>query len=122
MRIKVYDSVDPLSILQLNLLALDFALSPEHVALFRQSGPRRSPCLAIHNEHHNELFRLDIHCRCACDVCTSFPTRISSDTTQRANPIQVEFESNQKGFRVSRYLHQKFRFNPALDQLHRTRF
>ncbi|MGW8225151.1 MAG: GNAT family N-acetyltransferase [Anaerolineales bacterium] len=48
MRIEVYDNLNPLSVLQLNLLALDFALTPEHVALLRQSDPRPFPCLAIY--------------------------------------------------------------------------
>ena len=48
MRIEVYDNVNPISILQLNLLALDFALTPEHVAYIRQSDPRPFPCLAVY--------------------------------------------------------------------------
>ena len=48
MRIEVYDNLNPLSVLQLNLLALGFALTPEHVALLRQSDPRLFPCLAIY--------------------------------------------------------------------------
>lgn len=48
MRIVEYDEVDPVRVLQLNLLALDFALTPEHAAHIRRSDPRPFPCLAIY--------------------------------------------------------------------------
>jgi len=43
MQIVEYDDVDPVSVLQLNTLALDFALTPEHVAHLRHSDPRLFP-------------------------------------------------------------------------------
>jgi GNAT superfamily N-acetyltransferase len=48
MKILVYDDVDPLGVLQLNLLALDFALTPEHVAHIRRTDPRPFPFFAIY--------------------------------------------------------------------------
>ncbi len=121
MQIEVNDKVGLLSILNPNLLAMGSALTPEHGTLFRQSDPRSFPCLTFPNERPGELIRLDISCRCACGVCTSFPTRTRSDTTQRANTIQTEVESNLKGFRISRHQHLKFRFFPATDQPLQTR-
>ena len=48
MKILEYDQVDPLSVLQLNLLALEFPLTPEHVAHIRRSDPRPFPFFAIY--------------------------------------------------------------------------
>ncbi|HZD57587.1 MAG TPA: GNAT family N-acetyltransferase [Anaerolineales bacterium] len=48
MRIVEYDDVDPLQVLYVAKLALDFALTPEKVAHLRQSDPRLFPCLAVY--------------------------------------------------------------------------
>ena len=48
MMILEYDDVDPLQVLYVNMLALDFALTPEKVRHIRQSDPRPFPCLAIY--------------------------------------------------------------------------
>jgi GNAT superfamily N-acetyltransferase len=48
MKILEYDDVDPLQVLYVAKLALDFALTPEKVAHLRQSDPRPFPCLAIY--------------------------------------------------------------------------
>ncbi|MFX0085563.1 MAG: GNAT family N-acetyltransferase [Candidatus Hodarchaeota archaeon] len=48
MRILEYDEVDPLEVLQLNLLALGFALTPERVKLIRQYDPRPFPFFALY--------------------------------------------------------------------------
>ena len=48
MRIVEYDDLDPLSALNLSLLALDFPLTPEHAAHIRRTDPRPFPCLAIY--------------------------------------------------------------------------
>jgi GNAT superfamily N-acetyltransferase len=48
MKILEYNDVDPLQVLYVNMLALDFALTPEKVAQIRQSDPRPFPCLAIY--------------------------------------------------------------------------
>lgn len=48
MKIVEYDQVDPLQVMYLNKLALDFTLTPEKVAHMRQSDPRPLPCLAIY--------------------------------------------------------------------------
>jgi len=48
MQIVEYDDVDPVSVLQLNTLALDFALTPEHVAHLRHSDPRLFPFFALY--------------------------------------------------------------------------
>lgn len=48
MRIVEYDDVDPLQVLQLNQLCLDFALTPELVSLIRRMDPRPFPCFALY--------------------------------------------------------------------------
>lgn len=48
MRIAEYDDVDPLQVLHLNLLCLDFALTPELVSLIRRMDPRPFPCFALY--------------------------------------------------------------------------
>lgn len=48
MKILHYDEVDPLGVLQLNLLALDFALTPEHASHIRRTDPRPFPFFAIY--------------------------------------------------------------------------
>jgi len=48
MEILEYDDVDPLGVLQLNLLALEFELTPEHAAHLRRSDPRPFPFLAVY--------------------------------------------------------------------------
>jgi hypothetical protein len=47
-RVAEYDAVDPLQALHLNLLALDFALAPELVAVIRRMDPRPFPCCAVY--------------------------------------------------------------------------
>src|SRR5512139_190483 len=48
MKIVEYNDLDPLSALNLSLLALDFPLTPEHAAHIRRTDPRPFPCLAIY--------------------------------------------------------------------------
>jgi len=48
MRIAEYDDVDPLQVLHINLLCLDFALTPELVRLIRCMDPRPFPFLALY--------------------------------------------------------------------------
>jgi GNAT superfamily N-acetyltransferase len=48
MRIAEYDEVDPLQVLHLNLLCLDFALTPEIVGLIRRMDPRPFPFFALY--------------------------------------------------------------------------
>ena len=48
MKILEYDQVDPLQVLQLNLLALEFALTPEHVTHIRRTDPRPFPFFSIY--------------------------------------------------------------------------
>lgn len=48
MKIVEYDDIDPMSALNLSLLALDFAFTPEYAAHIRQTDPRPFPCLAIY--------------------------------------------------------------------------
>ncbi len=48
MQIFEYDDVDPMGVLQLNLLCLGYALTPERVALIRQLDARPFPYLAIY--------------------------------------------------------------------------
>ena len=47
MKIVEYNDVDPLQVLHLNLLALDFPLTPERVAHIRQMDPRPFPCCTV---------------------------------------------------------------------------
>ncbi|MFX0052569.1 MAG: GNAT family N-acetyltransferase [Candidatus Hodarchaeota archaeon] len=49
MKIVEYNEVDPLDVLQLNLLGLDFALTPERVKLIRQHDPRAFPFFALYS-------------------------------------------------------------------------
>jgi GNAT superfamily N-acetyltransferase len=55
MKILEYDQVDPLSVLQLNLLALDFPLTPEHASHIRRSDPRPFPFFAIYAVEDNNV-------------------------------------------------------------------
>jgi GNAT superfamily N-acetyltransferase len=48
MEILEYNQVDPLQVLSITQLALDFALTPELAAHIRQTDPRPFPCLAIY--------------------------------------------------------------------------
>ena len=48
MKILEYDEVDPLKVMYVNKLALDFVLSPERAFGIRQTDPRPFPCLAIY--------------------------------------------------------------------------
>jgi len=48
MNILEYDEVDTFQVLQLNLLALEFALTPEHVTHIRRTDPRPFPFFAIY--------------------------------------------------------------------------
>jgi GNAT superfamily N-acetyltransferase len=47
MEILPYDEVDPLQVLHLSRLALDFAFTPEHAARIRRTDPRPFPCLTV---------------------------------------------------------------------------
>lgn len=47
-RIATYDEVDRLQVLHLNLLCLDFALTPELVAVIRRMDPRPFPFFAVY--------------------------------------------------------------------------
>ncbi|MFX0015402.1 MAG: GNAT family N-acetyltransferase [Promethearchaeota archaeon] len=48
MQIIEYDEADPVEILQLNLLGLDFALTPQRVELIRRLDPRPFPFFALY--------------------------------------------------------------------------
>src|SRR5512138_3337885 len=47
MNIVEYNDVDPLSVLHLTMLALDFPFTPEHAAHIRQTDPRPFPCFTV---------------------------------------------------------------------------
>lgn len=47
MKILDYDEVNPLQVLDLTMLALSFALTPEHAAHIRQTDPRPFPCFTV---------------------------------------------------------------------------
>ena len=48
MKIVEYDEVDPLKVIFINQLALDFPLTPERTSQIRQSDPRPFPFMAIY--------------------------------------------------------------------------
>ena len=47
MKILDYDHVDPLQVLNLTMLALDFPFTPEHAAHIRRTDPRPFRCLTV---------------------------------------------------------------------------
>jgi GNAT superfamily N-acetyltransferase len=47
LRILEYNAVDPLQVLNLMMLALDFPFTPEYVAHIRQTDPRPFPCFTV---------------------------------------------------------------------------
>ena len=47
MKILDYDEVDPLQILNLTMLALNFPFTPEHAAHIRRTDPRPFPCFTV---------------------------------------------------------------------------
>jgi GNAT superfamily N-acetyltransferase len=53
MKIVEYDQVDPLQVLHLTLLALDFPFTPEHVAHIRRTDPRPFPCFTVNAVENN---------------------------------------------------------------------
>jgi GNAT superfamily N-acetyltransferase len=55
MKILEHDDVDPLGILQLNMLALGFALTPEHAAHIRRTDPRPFPFFAIYAVEEDQV-------------------------------------------------------------------
>ena len=55
MHIAEYDDVDPLQVLQLNLLCLDFALTPELVRLIRRMDPRPFPFFTLYAVEGNAV-------------------------------------------------------------------
>jgi len=54
LKILEYNEVDPLSVLNLTMLALDFSLTPEHAAHIRRTDPRPFPCFTV-NAVENDL-------------------------------------------------------------------
>jgi GNAT superfamily N-acetyltransferase len=55
MKIVEYDDVDPISVLYVSQLALDFTLTPELAARIRQSDPRPFPFLALYAVEDDEV-------------------------------------------------------------------
>ncbi len=55
MKILEYNDVNPVSVLNLSLLALDFALTPELAANIRRNDPRPFPCFSIHAVEGDEV-------------------------------------------------------------------
>jgi GNAT superfamily N-acetyltransferase len=47
MKILEYNDVDPISVLHLTMLALDFPFTPEHAAHIRHTDPRPFPCFTV---------------------------------------------------------------------------
>lgn len=55
MKILEYNDVDPLQVLNLTLLALDFPLTPELAAHIRRSDPRPFPCFTVNAVEGGEV-------------------------------------------------------------------
>jgi GNAT superfamily N-acetyltransferase len=55
MNILEYDEVDPLDVLHLNLMALDFPLTPELATHIRRVDPRPFPCFALYAVRGNDV-------------------------------------------------------------------
>jgi GNAT superfamily N-acetyltransferase len=55
MKILEYNEVDPLQVLHLTLLALDFPFSPERAAHLRRTDPRPFPCLTVNAVEDNRV-------------------------------------------------------------------
>jgi GNAT superfamily N-acetyltransferase len=53
MKILEYSDVDPLSVLHLTMLALNFPLTPEHAAHIRHTDPRPFPCFTVNAVEDN---------------------------------------------------------------------
>ena len=53
MKILEYNDIDPLQVLNLTLLALDFPLTPEHAAHIRRTDPRPFPCFTVNAVEDN---------------------------------------------------------------------
>lgn len=53
MKFLEYNNVDPLQVLNLTLLALDFPLTPERAAHLRRTDPRPFPCLTVNAVEDN---------------------------------------------------------------------
>jgi hypothetical protein len=47
MKILEYNDVDPLQVLNLSMLALEFPFTPEFAAHIRRTDPRLFPCLTV---------------------------------------------------------------------------
>lgn len=54
MKIMEYDEVDPLQVLHLTMLALDFQFTPEYAAHIRRTDPRPLPCFTV-NAVENDM-------------------------------------------------------------------
>ena len=54
MKILEYNDIDPLQVLNLTLLALDFPLTPEYAAHIRRTDPRPFPCFTL-NAVENDI-------------------------------------------------------------------
>jgi len=55
MKILEYDDVDPLQVLHLTMLALDFPFTPEHAAHLRNTDPHPFPCLTVNAVDHDRV-------------------------------------------------------------------
>ncbi|RPI77754.1 MAG: GNAT family N-acetyltransferase [Chloroflexi bacterium] len=51
-----YDQVDSTDVLELNLLSLDYPLTPERAALIRRLDPRTFPCFALYAVEKSSLY------------------------------------------------------------------
>lgn len=55
MKILEYDNVDPLQVLHVTMLALDFPFTPEHAAHIRRTDPRPFPCFTVNAVQKNQV-------------------------------------------------------------------
>jgi GNAT superfamily N-acetyltransferase len=55
MNILEYNNVDPVSVLHLTMLALDFPFTPEHAAHIRRTDPRPFPCFTVNTVEDDKV-------------------------------------------------------------------
>ena len=88
-RIQVYDQVDPLTVLNLNLLSLNYALTPERARLIRRFDPRPFPFFMLYavdqglivgqvGVYHLPMMIIEgpVDLGGVCAVCTLSPGRV----------------------------------------------
>lgn len=131
MEIYEYDEVDPLEVLHLNLLCLDFPLTPERVAIIREQDPRPFPFFAIYAQHEGVVagqvgvFRLPVVSAQGIEevggiwaVCThptiahrGIASQLLDEAHVRMRATGIRFSTlGTARYRVAHNLYQKYRY------------